>query len=590
MTKKQVVQQLQQLYNEQLNSFFYKSVNRDDPLHLFQLKHINQSGVRHKGEFIALKQYGYLIRVMTNVSPSDINKAQKLYDEVHSVLKNYSQVVAFAPCFYTVENSKKFQEDVQWIVLLSTIVLLIIYYLLIKNLRLLSQALIALFSSMLFATFVCTYFIENFNLLSLAFGMSLTAVSIDYLLHYHFHNFYANSKKIDTNVLYGYLTTVVAFAIFSFIPIPLIAQISSFAVLSLSFAYLLFTFVFPKLKLSAYDAIEQEDDQQKKKKIPASFILLLSLGLLIYSGKYFSFDSNIKHLDYQNIALRNAQSLFQNSNENKLHPIIVQAPSLQTLLSRLHQIQKIDPDSFSLASFVKDQKSCQKRKKELQRYDFQRLKDIINIEAPKIGFKEKYFDNAYKFTSSLPPCNVRNITIFQTYGLSLYHKDATFYTIAFVSDTKVFQGLQYVSDINMKEMFRKTTQNMVADLLLYGLVVLMLILLLLFLSVKQRFIYTINYILFPIAFTLAILVTLGTLNIMHLFSLIILIAIGIDYGIYMSNSKKVSHTMLAIKYSLLSTFAAFGVLIFSSIAALHSIGVVITLGCGAIFLLIKVMK
>jgi len=112
----------------------------------------------------------------------------------------------------------------------------------------------------------------------------------------------------------------------------------------------------------------------------------------------------------------------------------------------------------------------------------------------------------------------------------------------------------------------------------------------LFLSVKKRFLYALNYIIFPLSFTLAILVSLDSINIMHLFSLIILIAIGIDYGIYMSNSDKPSNTMLAIKYSLLSTFAAFGVLIFSTIVALNSIGMVITLGCGAIFILIKVMK
>ncbi|MBC8236595.1 MAG: hypothetical protein H8E76_00015 [Helicobacteraceae bacterium] len=77
---------------------------------------------------------------------------------------------------------------------------------------------------------------------------------------------------------------------------------------------------------------------------------------------------------------------------------------------------------------------------------------------------------------------------------------------------------------------------------------------------------------------------------MHIFSLIILIAIGIDYGIYMSRTDKPSSTMLAIKYSLLSTFAAFGVLVFSSITALNSIGLVITLGIATIFILIKVMK
>ena len=72
--------------------------------------------------------------------------------------------------------------------------------------------------------------------------------------------------------------------------------------------------------------------------------------------------------------------------------------------------------------------------------------------------------------------------------------------------------------------------------------------------------------------------------------MVILIAIGIDYGIYMSHTQKPSQTIKAVKYSLLSTFAGFGVLIFSSINALHSIGTVITTAMLAIFILIEVMQ
>jgi predicted exporter len=221
ITQEQVSQKLQALYDAQLSSVFYSSINKNDPLSLFELQNIKRTGISNKGEFIALGEYGLLVRVMTDISPSQMNEAKELYRDVHTLLSKYPEVVAFAPFFYTVENSTKIQEDVQWIIILSTVVLLLIYYLLIKNIRLLSQTVIALFSSMVFASLVSTMFIENFNILSLAFGMSLTAVSIDYLLHYHFHNFYATSQKIDKNVLYGYLTTVIAFGIFSFIPIPL---------------------------------------------------------------------------------------------------------------------------------------------------------------------------------------------------------------------------------------------------------------------------------------------------------------------------------------------------------------------------------
>ena len=595
MTKEQVFSQLQDLYNRQLNSIFYTTIDTNDPLKLFHLKY-NKLNIAHKGKLLTLGKYGYLVRVITDVAPAEVDKAKKLYKNVHQMLKKYNNVTVFAPFFYTVENSEKIQANVQWIVLLSTIVLLFIYYLLIKNLKLLLQTMIALASSMLFAILICGIFIENFNILSLAFGMSLTAVSIDYLLHYYFHGFYASSKKIDINVLYGFLTTVIAFAIFSFIPIPLIAQISFFAVLSLSFAYLLFTFVFPFFSLSVFNDITVEDKKLYKNrdigrfKISASTIFVLSTILLLYSSLYFTFDNNMKHLDYQNSKLNKIQKFLKDNSPSKLQPVIVQARSTEKLVEELHEIHKLLPNTFSLASFVLDNQSCLIRKKELHKYDFKRLNTIINEEANSIGFRKNYFNTAYEFTINLPPCTVDNLNIFQLYGLPVYATKNHFYTIAYVSNLKALEGLAYIINIDAKGVLQKTVYKMTKKLMEYGIIVLILIAILLIFSVKRNFINAMNYILFPIAFTLSIIVTLGSVNIMHLFALIILIAIGIDYGIYMSNTSKQTQTILAIKYSLLSTFAAFGVLVFSSIVALHSIGMVITLGCGAIFILIKVMK
>lgn len=589
-TQESVDRKLQSLYDAQATNIFYSSINKNDPLSLFTLDRIKHSNIAHKGNYIALGEYGYLLRALSKVSPSQMNEATQLYRQVKDILQEYPDVVAFAPFFYTVENSTKIKADVQWIVVLSTIVLLFIYALLLRNIKLLSQTLIALFSSMVFAGLASTLIFSNFNVLSLAFGMSLTAVSIDYLLHYHFHNFYETHKRVEKNVLYGFLTTLIAFGIFTFIPIPLIAQISFFSVLSLSFAYLLFTFVFPKLEIRKYEDIQKETQVLKQKKVSAAAFFILSLMLLAYSALNFKLDSNIRNLDYHNTNLQNAEKLFKQNSSSKLAPVIVQATSEDELISELSLLHKKLPDTFSLASFVVDKQECLKKKEALQAYDFTTLNHLVNEEATKIGFRSGYFQDAYAFTSHVPACTTPKLDIFKTYSLSTFHDKQNYYTIALVSDTKEAQTFNFVTNIDVKAMFDKSAQEMYENLLLFGLVVLSMIFILLFLSVKERFLYALNYILFPLSVTLAGLVSFSSVNIMHLFSLIILVAIGIDYGIYMSNSEKPTNTMLAIKYSLLSTFAAFGVLVFSTIVALNSIGLVITLGCGAIFILIKVMR
>ena len=587
-TKEKIFIKLDNIYKDISTSLFYTNVNKFNPLELFVMKQVKKN-ISHKGNYITLGDYGYILHISTDVSPSNLTKAEHLYKDVHSLLDRYNDVISFAPFYYSVENSKKIKDDVNKIIILSTLVLLMIYYLLLKNLQLLIHTIIALVSSMLVATYISLLFFENFSALSLAFGMSVTAVSIDYLLHYYFHDFYNSSQKVDKSVLYGYLTTVVAFGVFSFIPIPIISQISFFTVISLSFAYLLFTFIFPYLEIKRY--ITDRPLYVSEKKISSKSIAFLSLLLLCYSFINIKLDTNIRNIDYQNIKLLEIQSLLTKLNNSKLKPIIVEADNQVELIKRLHMVKNLTMNSFSLANFVVTKKACEIRKREIESYDFKKLNKNINLISSEIGFKDGYFRDSYKFIETLPPCELENFDFLQPLNLGVYQENKKFYSIALVDDiTKIKNNFKFVSSLSAKDIFSKSSFQMYEDLLLYSLIVLVVILILLFLSVKVNFLYALNYIIFPVSITLAILTSYTAINIMHIFSFIILIAIGIDYGIYMSNSSQPSNTILAIKYSILSTFAAFGVLIFSTIVALNSIGMVITIGVGAIFILIKVMK
>lgn len=587
-TNSSVNSKLQKLYNAQFTNVFYSPIDKNDPLKLFDFKNEKVFMDSQEGEFIKLGTYGYLIKAVTNISPSQMDKAKVLYDEVNLMLSSYKDVIAFAPFFYTVENSQKIKNDVKWIVVLSGIVLLLVYYLLLRNITLLIHTLVALGSSMLFAILTSSVFLDEINALSLAFGMTITAVSIDYLLHYYFHNFYKSTKVLDKNVFYGFLTTVGAFGIFSFIPIPMISQISLFAALSLFFAYILFTFVFPFLKIE--ECHVQPKSIQNPKKIPASVFFLLSVLFLSYGLSNIKLDNNIRNLDYQNKKLQESEELFKNAQKKELFPVMVKATTKDELIEELHKLQDKIDITFSFADFVPTKKSCLQKIELLNSYDFDRLNKLLNEEALKIGYKKDYFEDSYKFINNDLSCEINNLKIFEFYNLGVYYDQKNYYTLAFVNDTKAAQEFKFVESISIKDIFQKSSLEMYSSLILYSFIVVGFILVLLIFFVKHRFLYALNYILFPASLVLFVLSMYYEVNIMHIFSLVILMAIGIDFGIYMSNTSRESTTMLAIKYSLLSTFGAFGVLIFSSIVALNSIGLVVSLGIAAIYILMKVMK
>ena len=97
------------------------------------------------------------------------------------------------------------------------------------------------------------------------------------------------------------------------------------------------------------------------------------------------------------------------------------------------------------------------------------------------------------------------------------------------------------------------------------------------LKTRRLFWEAATYILLPVALVTLGITLIGSWNLMHFVGLIILFAIGVDYGIYATQDRHRA-TERAILYSLGSTLAAFGILIFSKTPALNAIGTVITLG------------
>ncbi len=138
-------------------------------------------------------------------------------------------------------------------------------------------------------------------------------------------------------------------------------------------------------------------------------------------------------------------------------------------------------------------------------------------------------------------------------------------------------------------MFEQNLSFIYDELIVYGIVSILFILFMLFLSTKDNYLLSLAYLIFPIALILSLSFFM-TFNILHFFMLFVILSISIDFGIYLSSKEVDKSTYIAIFYSLLSTFAGFGVLIFSKVNALFSIGVVASIGILAITFLIIILK
>jgi predicted exporter len=101
---------------------------------------------------------------------------------------------------------------------------------------------------------------------------------------------------------------------------------------------------------------------------------------------------------------------------------------------------------------------------------------------------------------------------------------------------------------------------------------------------KRRALYALNFLFFPMAVIVAMFALDGSYNLMHLFTLFLMMVYGIDYGIYLSRGEW-DASMRAVVYSCLTTFAGFGILVLSDVPAVHSIGETSIAGILAILVL-----
>ena len=578
LSKEDIIRKLQQEYDKLQNSVIYMPLDTNDPLGLFRLP------LTPTQQYLQLKNYGYVLKAKTNIDTASASEAKILYNKIKTILAKHKETIAYAPFFFLVENSSYIRNDTQFIVTLATILLLILYFFMLKDYKLLFHTIIAIGSSVLSAILLSSLFFSKINILVLAFGISITTISIDYMFHYYFHGDFSSKKFIkQKRVFFGFITTFGVFVIFSFIDVKLFRELAFFSAVSLLSAYLLFSWAFSYLDIQP-PFIEQS--QITVKSFNPLYIILLSLLLLAYSYVNLKFDDNLRNLDYKNERLLSLSKRFREGLEqNRYQAVLISAQSKELLLQNYELLKEKHPDILGIGKLVLSNKRCEKKLQTLQQYDFEGIKKILQVESRKIGFHNA-FKNSYANIKNIK-CNMQLIDEME---FKIIKNRDRFYTMALLPKGQNLSKIEGVELLSLSNHITQDMQEAKKSIMLFIAFSIAFILLMLFMFSGSHIFYPLTYVLFPLSAVLFFITLFGKINIMHLFALIILIAISIDYGVYMDKTKTLLQTKLAIKYALLSTLAGFGTLIVSDTTALHSIGFVITIGVGAIFILIGLSK
>ena len=583
---------LESYYNNLLTSSFYVNIDKSDPLKILKKKE-NSNSLLFKNGRLSLNDYGYLeiLHIQSNL---DTQSKNALYDKIYSILKKYKNIKYHSSLFYYVENSKKIQNDVNKIITISLVLLGILYLILLKNFYLFLNVTLTLVSSVLIGKLIISSFFSEISIISLAFSIAVTSISIDYMFHHYLHNYYEKGKfQFNKSVFYGFMTTVSAFGILSFINFPLIKQISIFSIISLSVAYLHFAFLYPYLGIKYISGFKMTMKQNTGFLSFSSLkIMIFSLSILIFSLFYVKFDFNIKNINYQNEKLIESELFFSSKmNQDKKSMILITGNSIDTLIHNAKIVQNIDKNSIIPLSTLLSKSEYSYKKNIIKEFNFKQLKKSLEDFSDNVGFRKGYFSDSYNNHMLDLDYPVYSLTMLDDLGYDVLHSNNIYYSYALIDLEKIDEvlSLSFVKNAQAKLLFENLLKKIYDELLFYGALTILFIIMILFTITRRNFLKTFTYILFPISLMLFYGIFVP-INIMNIFMMFIILAIAIDYGIYINEKELLDKTKRAILYSLMSTFAGFGILIISDINALYSIAVTALIGIFSILLLLRLQR
>ena len=631
------------------NTIFHPS----DPLQLLILQ-------TPKPYIFVAKDYGYMaIVTMKDVKSESVKETLEGFARIAT---EYPNIRYFSQNFMSVENLGLILNEVNFLLSFATLAFITLYFVIIRIPLLTLNTICTLITANIIAILVVSSVYPKVTIMALSFGMGISNIAIDYMMHHNFFNLYVGGKKVfNRPVFYGYITTIIGFSACLFIPFPLLSQLSLYAIISLTLCYISFAFMYPKIGFSK-PRLFPKLAQIRFQKVSSYTFLGLSLCAFVFAFMFLRLDFDLSKLDYQNKRMQNERTFFTNAQNNTTQ-ILLSSSSLDSLIALARDLQdflhtnnaktfiplsllptqsQMDLNAkFIESKLVADNKAAllqslpHLRTKILQILNEDSIDEDMSLEDKMAFIDELFamFKESYMLGDK-PQLSLENLSamgfnivvedIDSTMQSKDIHKDSSliesieskdstqsstkrFYCLAIVNNSdldyiKTFsqrlenaESLESIKDSNTNMQQLKNTESSIEmrglqhimdnitdtiykPMLIVLAIALCLMICMLFITAREAFLDSVVFVLFPLACTLCVIAAHSTLNIMHLFALLILVVVSVDYGIYSVKEGQNLRTAHAIFFSVLTTGVSFGILIISKTKALNSFGEVIFVG------------
>lgn len=475
---------------------------------------------------------------------------------------------------------------------------------------------------------VTTLIFERIHVITLAFGAGLIGVSLDYALHYLCERRVTEGdellSKISMGLLLGLFSSVVAYAAQAMAPFPGLQQMAVFSVIGLIASWLtvvvcfpLLTHADPILPLNAAEQLTRVlNNIPRVKSWQKTYITILLISICIAAqtlSKSQNVDdvrllqtSPVELVQQENMikdqlnASSNSQFLLIQANsveaclqkEEELKPFLEQITATTSisayhaLSTALPSLSKQDENAQLISALYEKQLSTFYEQLGMTADTYIQAQTAMEqVLSYRLSFNEwKQFEEGKVWDNFVISSEGEQFgTVIRFTGELDQHAEQQLTAISEGDEQVIY--VDQVRDIsNIMGEYREQIINWV--LVAYCFVLLVLL---------HRYRSKVWRIVLPpilaAMFTLAILVQLEHgVNVFHLMALVLVLGIGLDMGIFLTETSDSLHTWLAVSLSAYTSLLAFGLLTLSDTPVLHHFGLTVLVGLTLVWSLVLVMR
>ena len=526
--------------------------------------------------------------------------------------KTGDTIFLYSSHLYYLESKDTIDFDTKLVFLLSIILILLIFYYFFQDISLLLFSSLPIAGGFALTFFIISIFKNSFGGITLAFGSTTIGIAIDYSINYLIRKaiLYPDLKKVRNKIglslFLGFITTILAFVFLPFSRIDSLKEIAAFGIISITASYLLSWYylqnILPPNKYKI-KILELNLKFYGKKGFYAWVIIVILFSAFL---PFIKFEDNLMNLDMKHKELNKRLAVIQKNFAESSDNIFLGFTGrnidevLSKSLSALYSLKK-ESKIFVLfySGIIFARGSINKKRKAFIKANFKRkdfyaslndsifdrntfepfIKKIQNIDNEQITDIPEYINQ--EFSSMFVNWNNDKYLL-----IPVYKRDVAKRIAKVLTDQKIdFELIDLVTD-GAKGLINFEKNGIL--LLLSSILVIYLLLLIVYKNFKYAF-CSILPALSSLIICFALTVVLkNDFNIMHFVGCLLIVGIGVDYGIFITNILKEKSTTKEIKITIesnlicaLSTLASFGVLALCRHNTLFSLG--ITMFAGILF-------